>query len=70
MGSTGRQEQEGEDERGEKGGNGEKRKRKKVYVCVCGGGVHITHLCGLSSVLPFGSFLPDTPRPIQMIQKW
>lgn len=69
MGSTGRQEQEGEDERGEKGGNGEKRKRKKVYVCG-GGGVHITHLCGLSSVLPFGSFLPDTPRPIQMIQKW
>lgn len=42
VGSTGRQEQEGEDERGEKGGNGEKRKRKKVYVCVGG---YILHIC-------------------------
>lgn len=46
-------------------------RKEKGKRCMCvWGGVHITHLCGLSSVLPFGSFLPDTPRPIQMIQKW
>lgn len=54
--------EEGEDERGERGGNKENRKRKRLCLCLCGRGgsrANIIHLLGPSSFNPCGCFLTD-----------